>query len=494
MLDKEIIEDLADFLKVPYQEAYNRVSEYTTSMLKPEWEKHGMEIYQTSDIYLYNLAKWNSGEVFKKRVELFHNLKTTRVLDFGGGIGSLAIQLARQKCEVFYYDLPGRLRDFAMFRAQKHNLKIVFIDDLSTWKEQFDVVIAIDVLEHVKDLDTAIKLISDSIVDGGALCHVDNFGPQDIYPMHFDYSNLLPKLFEKHDLTAVGNIWAAKNAYFPACLHANQPSYGMGGLWCGTRSTKSEDPVVAYQDKMLDTPEGREKLHKEFLKDAKKNKWDIVLGIPIYNDIHVNLTLALCEMWLPEHHWLIEPSGLVEVSRNRIVSKALESSKPWTHLWFIDSDTIPPSPHALYRMLLRDKDILLGLYSFKQTPARWMIRKDYVFKKDDKLTVNDSRWLPICDPREPFKIFPKYKDKVIPVTGGGAGCMLIKREVFEKVPQPWFKVDIAEGTLDHTGEDIYFLEKCAQYGVQPYLDTSVICLHMDGRTSYPVASELKIKE
>jgi 2-polyprenyl-3-methyl-5-hydroxy-6-metoxy-1,4-benzoquinol methylase len=488
-----MIKDASEFLGISEKEARSRADSYSTSQLSPLWEKRGMDIYTKEDIYIWDLVMWNSSQGFASRAAPLTKLKKARVLDFGGGIGSFAMTLAENCGESFYYDLDGIPRNFAKFRAKKYGLKVTFVENLEDWKEQFDVVSALDVLEHVDDLDTSVRLISDSLVDGGAFYHVDNFGQQEIYPMHFNYSAIWKDIFTKYDLHIIDDHWSAKNAFFPAILHASQPHFGTGGIWGGLRSTKSDDTIVADQDKLLDTQEGRTHLFKRFVKDAKKNKWRIAIGMPIYGNPHTNLLLSLQQMWIPSPEitgketgkdWVVEPSGLIEVSRNRIIERALEAKEPWTHLWFLDSDVVPPSPHGLYRLLLRDKDVVLGLYAFKQIPARWMIRKDYSF---------DSRWLPICDPREPFKFYPKYKDKLIPISGGGAGCMVIKRSVFEKVPKPWFKVDISEGTLDHTGEDIYFLEKCVKYGVQPFLDTSVVCLHMDGHTAFPTTSSLRIK-
>lgn len=485
---EEVITDLAAYLGKSTSEIVNRIKNYTVKELEPEWEKYQHDIYTKSDIYLYDLTFWNIQPDFHSRLRPVIKMTDGRVLDFGGGIGTLSLFLARNGVEMFHYDLPGPLLEYAKWRAKRHNAKITFIENLDDYVEQFDLVIAIDVLEHLPTFDLfqkGVKQIANSLVDGGAFYHADNWGQQDLYPMHTDYSEVWEDVFKENGLQKVNDMWSAKNAFFPSVLHANQPSFGSGVLWGGTKSLASRDPMVAYQDKLLETEKGKEKLHKEFKKACKDNKWYVLLGIPIYGDIHVNLTMALTDMWLPKHNWVVEPSGLIEISRNKIITRALNSSEAWTHLWFIDTDVVPPSPHGLYRLLKRDKDVVLGLYAFKKTPARWMIRKDYSF---------GSRWLPICDPREPFKFYPKYKDTLLKVTGGGAGCMLIKREVFEKIPEPWFKVDIPEGGLAYTGEDIYFMEKCAKYGIESFVDTSTVCLHMDGKLAYPVSSSLDLKK
>jgi GT2 family glycosyltransferase len=48
---------------------------------------------------------------------------------------------------------------------------------------------------------------------------------------------------------------------------------------------------------------------------------------------------------------------------------------------------------------------------------------------------------------------------------------LIKREVFEKVPQPWFAPDI------DLGEDLAFCKRANKAGFQIWCDTNLICGH-----------------
>ena len=159
-----------------------------------------------------------------------------------------------------------------------------------------------------------------------------------------------------------------------------------------------------------------------------------------------------------------------------MVEDSLVSGGDWTHMWFIDADVVPPSPYALMRLLQRDKDIVCGLYARKTIPNQWLIWVD-------------EKPVQISDPERPFDLYPQYKDKVIEVTGSGAGCLLIKREVFNKIPPPWFKVHYPEGSIDAWGEDAYFFNKARDLGLKCYMDTSVICLHHMNKMSYPVAAQ-----
>lgn len=67
------------------------------------------------------------------------------------------------------------------------------------------------------------------------------------------------------------------------------------------------------------------------------------------------------------------------------------------------------------------------------------------------------------------------------------GCMLIKAEVFNKVPAPWFKATL---TRDGCGivqtSDFYFFKKCKEYGVECYVDSTIESIHF---TEVPLSTK-----
>jgi hypothetical protein len=54
----------------------------------------------------------------------------------------------------------------------------------------------------------------------------------------------------------------------------------------------------------------------------------------------------------------------------------------------------------------------------------------------------------------------------------GSGCMLIDMEVFNVIPKPWF---YSTGT----GEDWFFCNRCAEYGIKRFVDTRVKTEHKE---------------
>ena len=206
----------------------------------------------------------------------------------------------------------------------------------------------------------------------------------------------------------------------------------------------------------------------------------VIIAIPSF-DGHVSILNVPCLSRLvkPEHLFMIQTGMFVDYQRNKIIQQALKLKgefSDWTHIWFLDSDVVPYDPLSLVKLLQRDEDVVSGLYCQKILPIRWLVMKD---NKLVKIYEDD-----------PMNFTGEYKDKTIPVDSTGAGCLLLKREVIKKMIKPWFKVEYKElkdesDDLKILGEDLYFFKKCIQSGYQPYVDTTVICRHMQGRVAYP---------
>jgi len=151
----------------------------------------------------------------------------------------------------------------------------------------------------------------------------------------------------------------------------------------------------------------------------------------------------------------------LDTHRNELVKSAL-SDKAVTHILFLDSDVIAESPSDIneaVRMLLScNAPIASGLYRAKkqkgQYPyAMWMKNPGGV----GYLSIESwsGNWLKVA---------------VI-----GFGFVLIKREVFETVPPPWFTwKEVAPS------EDFYACELFARYGFETRVLTVVQLSHLGG--------------
>ena len=144
-------------------------------------------------------------------------------------------------------------------------------------------------------------------------------------------------------------------------------------------------------------------------------------------------------------------------SRNILAEK---SKGVADYIFFIDDDILPPI-NTITRLLSHKKDIVCGLYFAKQEP-----HFPQIFLKN---TEDPTRY----DCVEDYK-----KDSLIEVDSCGAGCMLIKAEIFKKLKLPYFWYIPKSEDKPRKGEDFYFCEKVKEAGYKIYCDTSILCKHI----------------
>jgi hypothetical protein len=156
-----------------------------------------------------------------------------------------------------------------------------------------------------------------------------------------------------------------------------------------------------------------------------------------------------------------------DLARNRFAIKLLESD--YTHLLMLDLDHVHPvdivQRLARWPMMNPEIEIVGGLNYRRSEPY-----EPCCFFKDEKTGgVNaPADWSP----------------GLMKVDYIGTGSILIAREVFEKVPPPWFKniYDIPANWDDEwPGEDIGFNEMCSKAGINMYVDTTTTSPHIGER-------------
>jgi hypothetical protein len=158
-------------------------------------------------------------------------------------------------------------------------------------------------------------------------------------------------------------------------------------------------------------------------------------------------------------HFVYSPYP-IEVQRNNQVVNFLED-KRFTHIFFLDSDCCPPGL-TIEKLLDYDKDIVCSV-----APA--LINGRHVFTAatfippEKRVKENECYSMPLVTAPEAtgFK-----KVDVCGMTG-----VLIKREVFEKLEQPWFKMCYDKNSTSiEMGEDYYFCNKATEAGYEVWAD------------------------
>jgi hypothetical protein len=165
---------------------------------------------------------------------------------------------------------------------------------------------------------------------------------------------------------------------------------------------------------------------------------------------------------------LVEGPASIAEKRNVAVRHLLERSQlEW--ILFMDSDMVPETD-TLLRLWQSKREIVSGLYFQRSppypaaagwhggTPERPELRNQFVSPAD--------------------------------VTGGmiqvdfvGAGCLLVRREVFERVPSPWF---LHPDQTPGGHEDVYFCAAAQEAGFPIWLHTGVVPGHM---SAHPIGLE-----
>lgn len=94
-------------------------------------------------------------------LRLVGNVKGKKLLDVGCGTGRYSILFAKKNAVVDCVDISKKMLDIAKQKAMKNKLDIRFkqgnLLDLPYKNNKFDIVISSLVLDHVKDIDKAIK-------------------------------------------------------------------------------------------------------------------------------------------------------------------------------------------------------------------------------------------------------------------------------------------------------------------------------------------------
>jgi len=182
----------------------------------------------------------------------------------------------------------------------------------------------------------------------------------------------------------------------------------------------------------------------------------VVIAVPLGSPfIYWRVVAALLEMERPlESDLMVFQGALVDRARNSLVDQMLHHPLEPTHIFFLDADILP-APDTLIQLLRHRLPIVSGLYRKRLPP-----HEPVAFVKGKVLRPISTKG-------------PRLKQA--DVVGGG--CLLVRREVFEKVKGPWFTSEWR--TEGHLSEDFSFCEKARKAGYKIMVDTKVTPAHLE---------------
>ena len=223
---------------------------------------------------------------------------------------------------------------------------------------------------------------------------------------------------------------------------------------------------------------------------AYNNPVRIFVATPVHSEVSIHYFKACLEFQkecfvrkIPVMFQVMK-SSLVTQGRQLCVSGFMESE--CTHLLFIDSD-ISFNFKMIERMLNYNKEICLVPYPIKGQDTEKVRNRILAGSKLDPLLLGNQYTMSVEDPRN-----VKVDNGFIEVIRGPAGCMLIKREVIEKLIKEYPDYTIKQHTLidgklvtrnfmynffdtywnpedkTYTGEDFWFCKLCRNIGIRIY--------------------------
>lgn len=225
---------VGDFLKMPVEEAVKWLEEsqghefgdywrekYPDAPATPEEERGTYRDPASGPIYMKELMAWNSSRGGTAIRRSFMNTRGQSVIEIGAGIGSLTLQLLMQRCNVIAIEVNPVLRDFIKFRHQDlveqmmtamGKMTIMGDEWLTEEIEPVDTAVAIDVFEHLslEDLAATLNRLGQVMKEYGRLYYHNNFGQQDLFPMHHNWSEQWDQLLRNAGFVRISDNEAVR--------------------------------------------------------------------------------------------------------------------------------------------------------------------------------------------------------------------------------------------------------------------------------------------
>jgi SAM-dependent methyltransferase len=179
-----------------------------------KWTDKLTEFYSQTDAFLYELIVWNLNKR-KRRMRrrigkfLYKNVgQHLNILTIGDGLGVDSIYLAKAGHRVTYFETSAYAMAFAKKLFADYAPNINVLDDPGQIpKDSFDVVICLDVLEHVPDPFEFVKTLTSYLkVNGHLIVHAPFYHIRPNTQTHLKsnrkYSGSL-RLYERNGLKLV---------------------------------------------------------------------------------------------------------------------------------------------------------------------------------------------------------------------------------------------------------------------------------------------------
>jgi 2-polyprenyl-3-methyl-5-hydroxy-6-metoxy-1,4-benzoquinol methylase len=183
-LRASLLTEVAAYYHVSDSADIDRLCDSAVDTLKSEWEKTvdarqraSIESFYETKTHIYDLINWHTlrddsgplAYVVALQIARAHRVRSC--LDFGSGVGSGGLLFCRADIDTTLADISTTLLDFARWRFGLRRLPARFVDLKETplTESSFDMILAMDVFEHLVDPVEVVQQLWRAMKSGGLL-------------------------------------------------------------------------------------------------------------------------------------------------------------------------------------------------------------------------------------------------------------------------------------------------------------------------------------
>lgn len=211
----------------------------------------------------------------------------------------------------------------------------------------------------------------------------------------------------------------------------------------------------------------------------------ILIAVPTFENIYPDVFKAIYDLDTRGHEVSFEFVRGYDcaTARNRIAQTAID--KGTDYVLMVDNDVVLP-PDALKNLLEGEKNVTLGYYAHRGADNRYNGRT-CICKLEDENGVNYFHYpLESEYTAAEMKAMADGGKTKVRIHGGGMGCALIRTEIFQKLPYPWYDwVNYDDDKRGMLSEDLFFCERCKAAGFHIFTDVRVGCGHLFRYIQWP---------
>ncbi len=201
----------------------------------------------------------------------------------------------------------------------------------------------------------------------------------------------------------------------------------------------------------------------------------VLIAVPTFENITPDTFKAIYDMDKAGHQCDFEFVRGYDcaTARNNIVKRTQEGN--YDAVMMVDNDVVVPRD-ALVNLSSHGMDVVSGYYLHRPASniadGKTCVCRVGEYNFTDQITDGE------------LKALAANGVYLLMIHGGGMGCILIRRSVFDRYQYPWFYwTNYPDGGV--LSEDLYFCVKCGELGIPICVDTRVACGHLMRHMAWP---------